>query len=106
WTGKGDELILLASSRKALGMYDGYGRKVVVFPDDGILPRENYYFARMVQVYVADLIGDAREEAAFLIDNTLYIYTQDKQYPKGEKIYAPIRKSYPGVSKPNWKINT
>jgi hypothetical protein len=105
WTGKGDELILLTSSRKALGMYDGYGRKVVVFPDDGILPEENYYFGRRIGVYVADLVGDAREEVAFLIDNVLYIYTQDKPYPKGERIYAPIRKPYPGISKPNWVTN-
>jgi hypothetical protein len=103
WTGTGEELLFLSSTIPALGMYDGYGRRVVTFPDDRIFPRDTYYLRH--GTLVADLLGDSREEIVFVCDNILYIYSQNKPYPKGEKIYAPIRKDYPSLSTPNWKIN-
>ena len=42
-------------------------------------------------------------------DGVLYIYTQDTPFPKGERIYAPVRKTGQEagnpISLPNWKTN-
>lgn len=104
WTGDGQELMLLSTSVQALGMYDAYGRKVVVFPDDAPVsePGEPYWpYGGSAQVL--DLTGDARDEIVLNYEGTLYIYTQDSSYPKGKRIYAPIRKR--DISCPNWKVN-
>jgi hypothetical protein len=105
WTGEGEELQLITTSPQAFGMYDAYGRKVVEFPEDGYLTSKDWYFR---ETFIMDLVGDARDEIAFLDGERLLIYTQDTPFPKGRKIYAPLRKrgiGHPVVSYPNWKIN-
>jgi hypothetical protein len=100
WTGDGLELALLSGSREHGGMLDGYGRRVVRFPDDG--------HPEMCSEAL-DLTGDARDEVVLWNMERIWIYTQDRPF-EGSRIYAPIR--YPHcnasnyraeISLPHWK---
>ena len=55
------------------------------------------------QVIVEDLCGDARDEISYLSEGAIYIVTQGRSYPSGERIYAPQRRM--DISLPGWKIN-
>ena len=101
WTGDGLELMLLGTSIQALGMYDAYGRKVVVFPEEAHTTEPGPFYQG--STYPLDLTGDVRDEIVLIHNQVVYIYTQDTPYPKGQKIYAPIRKR--DISCPNWEIN-
>lgn len=104
WSGDGQELMLLSTSVQALGMYDGYGRKVVVFPEDVPVPEgEPSYWPYRGGAQPLNLTGDVRDEIVLSCDGVIYIYTQDAAYPKGERIYAPIRRR--DISCPNWEVN-
>ena len=103
WKGDGNELIFLCSTREAFVMYDGYGRKVVVFPVGEEPPAGDYYGQWEGQAMNVNVVGDARDEVVVVRDGVLDIYTQDTPYPRGEKIYAPVRKGH--LSSPNWEIN-
>ncbi len=104
WSGDGQELLLLSTSVRALGMYDGYGRKVVEFPSDKpAVPPGKPFWRSWISAQQMDLTGDARDEVVLTRDNVLYIYTQDTPYPKGEKIYAPVRRGH--LSSPNWEVH-
>ncbi len=104
WGGDGQELLLLTTTYQALGMFDGYGRKVVEFPTDGLaLPPGKPFWRTWIFAERMDLMGDARDEVVLTRDGVLYIYTQDTPHPKGEKIYAPVRSGH--LSSPNWEIN-
>lgn len=81
WTGDGTEYILLSTSPKEGGMLDGWGRRVVMFPDDGH-PDLAYF--------VHDLTGDPRDEIITWDPDWLYIYTQSDVF-SGDSIYAPKR---------------
>ena len=100
WGGDGEELLLLTSSQKAFGLYDAKGRQVLA-PGGGGLPERGWY--RGGQVIVQDVAGDARDEMIFVHDGAIFIYTQDRPYPKGERIYAPVRRM--DFSEPGWKVN-
>ena len=92
WTGEGEELSF-RNSPNARGLYDGWGRCVVEFPQNAGLP-----------VGPADVAGDPRDELIFLNDGKLLIYTQDRPF-EGERIYAPIRKHHQSqglCSLPRW----
>ena len=100
WTGEGTELGLLSGNVAHGGMVDGYGRRVVTFPDDG--------HPEMCAMAV-DMIGDERDEILLWDQEKMYIYTQDKDF-KGDKIYSPIRYPHSAesnyraeISLPNWK---
>ena len=90
-------------------MYDGYGRKVVVFPVGEEPPAGDNYGQWERQAMNVDLVGDARDEVVVVRDGVLYIYTQDTPFPRGEHIFAPIRKmgqnSSNPISSPGWKMN-
>ncbi len=104
WGGDGRELMLLSTSVRALGMYDAYGRKVVEFPDDKpAVPPGKPFWRSWISAQRMDLTGDARDEVVLAHDGVLYIYTQDTPYPKGEKIYAPVRKGH--LSSPHWEVH-
>ncbi|MCD6508116.1 hypothetical protein J7M22_16030 [Candidatus Poribacteria bacterium] len=92
WTGEGEELSF-RNSPNAKGLYDGWGRCVVEFPQNAGLP-----------VGPADVACDPRDELIFLKDGKLLIYTQDRPF-EGERIYAPIRKHHQSqglCSLPRW----
>ena len=100
WSGDGTELILLSTSPKEGGMLDGWGRRVVMFPEDGH-PDLAYD--------IQDLTGDPRDEIITWDPDWLYIYTQSNVFA-GDSIYAPRRPpSYnesnyrPVVSWPGWQ---
>ncbi len=102
WRGDGQEFILLSTSVKEGGMLDGFGRRVVLFPQDG-----HPEMASMVE----DLTGDRRDEIITWDPESLWIYTQSSPF-SGEKIYAPRRTPHwnesnygPAVSWPNWVPN-
>lgn len=100
WRGDGQEFILLSTSPSEGGMVDGFGRRAVVFPEDG-----HPDLACMAH----DLTGDPRDEIITWNPEAIWIYTQAEPF-KGEKIYAPRRpplyneSNYgPAVSWPAWK---
>jgi hypothetical protein len=106
WTGDGQELMLLGTSKQAHGLYDAYGRKVVTFPEAAPTdePGQPYWPYQETVTQPLNLTGDVRDELVLIHDGVVTIYTQDTPYPRGEKIYAPIRKR--DISCPNWKVNT
>lgn len=69
WTGDGRDLILLNGNVQHGGLIDGYGRRVVVFPDDGHPD---------LCAEVLDLTGDGRDEIVLWDNKRMYIYTQDR----------------------------
>jgi rhamnogalacturonan endolyase len=100
WRGDGQEFILLSTNSQEGGMVDGWGRRVVMFPDDGH-PDMAYL--------VHDLTGDPRDEIITWNPDAIYIYTQSTRF-SGDRIYAPHRpptyneSNYvPIVSWPDWK---
>lgn len=67
WSGKTGEYFLTNANPKHGGMYDGWGRKVVVFPDDGHPDMCNA---------VMNLTGDTRDEIVVWNPDEIWIYTQ------------------------------
>ena len=106
WSGRGDELLLITSSRRAAGLYDGHGRKVVAFQSELL---DALYASGAPGVFVGDVVNDRRDEMVFAANGTMYILTQDRPYPKGERIYSPRRTTerfgHPIVSLPGWAVN-
>jgi rhamnogalacturonan endolyase len=81
WTGKDEEFFVLNANIKEGGMFDGWGRRVVLFPDDG---HPDMCYA------VLDLTGDARDEIVVWDPDELWIYTQNDS-PLTGNIYKPKR---------------
>jgi hypothetical protein len=81
WTGRSEELIMLTPNPEEGGMFDGLGRRVVVFPDDGHPDMCNA---------VLDLTGDCRDEIVVWDPYEVWIYTQDNN-PKTGRLYRPSR---------------
>jgi hypothetical protein len=100
WRGDGQEFIMLSANTVEGGLVDGWGRRAVMFPDDGH-PDMAYL--------VHDLTGDPRDEIIVWDPERIWIYTQSDVF-EGEKIYAPKRppmyneSNYlPFVSWPGWE---
>lgn len=81
WTGDGMEHILFSTSPHHPGILDGYGRNVLNLPDDG--------HPDLTSMAI-DLTGDPRDEIVTWDPDSIWIYTQDGDPPKGE-VYAPRR---------------
>jgi len=81
WRGDGTEFIFLTPDAKEGGLLDGWGRRVVMFPDDG-----HPDLAWMAH----DLTGDPRDELIVWDTEAIWIYTQDRPF-SGDKIYKPER---------------
>ena len=81
WRGDGTEFIFLSPNIAEGGLIDGWGRRVVMFPDDG--HPDLSWIAH-------DLTGDPRDELIVWDLESIYIYTQDKPFA-GSKIYKPVR---------------
>ena len=96
WSGDGEELLFIATSKEAFGFYDAECRKVVRPVCEGV-PLE------WGTGIVEDVIGDARDEITYVHDGAIYIVTQDRPYPTGERIYAPTRRM--DISMPGWRMN-
>jgi len=101
WKGDGQEYFLLSADPGEGGMFDGWGRKVVSFPDDGHPEMCNA---------VLDITGDARDEIVVWDPYELWIYTQDDN-PRPGTVYRPARNplynfsNYQAtVSLPGWAV--
>lgn len=81
WTGNGEEYFVHNPNIQEGGVFDGRGRKVLVFPDDGHPDMCNA---------VLDITGDCRDEIVVWNPNELWIYTQSDN-PKAGRLYKPIR---------------
>ena len=99
WTGKSEEFFVISANIIQGGMYDGWGRKVVSFPDDGHPDMCNA---------VLDITGDVRDEVVVWNESDLWVYTQDDNPRKG-KLYNPVRNQLynysnyqVSVSEPGW----
>ncbi|MCG6189891.1 hypothetical protein [Maribellus maritimus] len=82
WTGKTEEFYILNANTSEGGAWDGYGRKVLEFPDDGH-PDMSYA--------VVDITGDCRDEIVVWNPNELWIYTQEDNPLNNENLYKPVR---------------
>lgn len=81
WRGDGTEFIFLSPNIEEGGLVDGWGRRVVMFPDDGHPD---------LAWTVRDLTGDPRDELIVWDTESIWIYTQDRPF-KGDRIYKPVR---------------
>lgn len=75
WTGGDEEFFVLNANILEGGMYDGWGRKVVTFPDDGHPDMCNA---------VLDLTGDLRDEIVVWDPGEIWVYTQSDSPKKGD----------------------
>jgi hypothetical protein len=81
WTGKGEEYFIHNANIAEGGVFDGWGRRVMHFPDDGHPDMCNA---------VLDITGDCRDEIVVWNPEELWIYTQSDN-PKPGKLYKPVR---------------
>jgi len=93
WTGDGREYLFLNGHPSEGGLLDGWGRRVVLFPEDGhpVLCGD-----------VLNLTGDERDEIVLWDQDRLWIYTQDRPFT-GKRIYAPRRN--PLYNESNYRSN-
>jgi hypothetical protein len=81
WTGGGEEYFVHSANIEEGGMFDGRGRRVLVFGDDGHPDMCNA---------VLDITGDCRDEVIVWDPNEIWVYTQDDS-PKKGRLYKPVR---------------
>jgi hypothetical protein len=81
WTGKSEEYFLLSANPEEGGLFDGRGRRVVRFPEDG-----HPEFANTT----LNLTGDCRDELVVWDAGEIWIYTQSDS-PKSGRLYQPKR---------------
>lgn len=81
WTGDDEEYLLLNANVEEGGAYDGWGRRVLCFPDDG---HPDMCCA------VLNIVGDCRDEIIVWDPHEIWIYTQADN-PKEGKLYNPTR---------------
>lgn len=81
WTGRPGEFFVLSANVEEGGMFDGWGRRVVRFPNDGHPEMCNA---------VMDITGDSRDEVVVWDPNEIWVYTQDDN-PKSGSLYNPVR---------------
>jgi len=100
WTGEGEEYFVHNPNITEGGVFDGWGRKVLVFPDDGHPDMCNA---------VLDITGDCRDEIVVWNPDEIWIYTQNDN-PKIGRLYKPVRNplynysNYQAtVSLPGWR---
>jgi len=80
WNGSTEEFFVLSANVDLGGLFDGYGQRVVRFPDDGHPDMCNA---------VLDITGDARDEIVVWDPQEIWVYTQDDS-PKPD-VYQPVR---------------
>jgi hypothetical protein len=88
WKGDGLEYFVHNPNITWGGMFDGWGRPVVTFPDDGHPDMCNA---------VLDITGDCRDEVVVWDQNEIWVYTQDDG-PREGRLYNPTRNSQSNVS--------
>jgi hypothetical protein len=81
WTGKSEEFFVHNPNVDQGGVFDGWGRKVLEFPDDGHPDMCNA---------VLDITGDSRDEIVVWDPNSIWVYTQENN-PQPGRLYKPDR---------------
>ncbi len=81
WTGRSEEYFVHNPNVEEGGVYDGRGRKVLQFPDDGHPDMCNA---------VLDITGDCRDEIVVWDPYEIWVYTQSDS-PLKTKLYKPVR---------------
>ncbi len=81
WNGGSEEFFLLSANVEQGGLFDGYGRRAVRFPDDGHPDLCNA---------VMDIVGDARDEIVVWDTKEVWVYTQHDN-PMKQEVYQPVR---------------
>ncbi|MBN2612642.1 MAG: hypothetical protein JXB00_13890 [Bacteroidales bacterium] len=81
WTGKSEEYFVLNANVDEGGVFDGWGRKVLLFPDDG--------HPDMCHA-VLDITGDCRDEIVVWDPGEIWVYTQEDNPMEGN-LYKPAR---------------
>lgn len=81
WTGSGEEYFVLSANVEEGGLFDGRGRRAVVFPGDG---HPDLCYA------VLDITGDCRDEIVVWDPYEIWVYTQSDN-PKQGRLYRPVR---------------
>jgi rhamnogalacturonan endolyase len=101
WTGRGTEYFVHNPNPVYGGMFDGWGRPVVMFPDDGHPDMCNA---------VLDITGDCRDEVVVWNPCEVWVYTQDDN-PLDGRLYQPVRNTLANysnyqatVSLPGWTV--
>lgn len=99
WTGNPGEFFVHSPNVLEGGMYDGWGRRAVLFPDDGHPDMCNA---------VLDVTGDCRDEVVVWNPDEIWVYTQDDN-PRTGRLYKPVRNPLynysnyqASVSTPGW----
>lgn len=99
WTGKSEELYILNANVDEGGAWDGWGDRILEFPDDG---HPDLCYA------VLDIVGDCRDEIVVWDTKEVWVYTQEDN-PKSGRLYKPVRNplynysNYQAtVSEPGW----
>ena len=72
WTGDGRELLFLYTSDATMGLWDGWGRRVVEVPAD-LMPQRCFYGKQGVAA-VMDMNGDGLDELVFTYDGLMRIF--------------------------------
>lgn len=73
WTGDGRDLIFLATSEEAFGLWDGYGNRCVPL-DCPELPSKGFYGVRDGHAAVLDIDNDGRDELVFSFPEETFVY--------------------------------
>lgn len=81
WTGSGEEYFVHNPNITYGGVFDGWGRKVLQFPDDGHPDMCNA---------TLDITGDCRDEIVVWDQHQMWVYTQADN-PRSGKLYRPVR---------------
>jgi hypothetical protein len=81
WTGRPGEYFVHNPNVHWGGMFDGWGRCVVIFPDDGHPDMCNA---------VLDFTGDCRDEVVVWDPKQIWVYTQSDN-PRPGRLYRPRR---------------
>jgi hypothetical protein len=58
-----------------LGLWDGFGRKVVTFPEEDLPEKTTDYYRNWFGC--VNLYGDARDEIIFSAQGKIHIFTQE-----------------------------
>ncbi len=88
WTGRSEEFFVLNANVDEGGAYDGWGRRVLEFPDDGH-PDKSYF--------CLDVFGDSRDEIIVWDPHEIWIYTQADN-PREDELFIPKRNALYNIS--------
>ncbi len=94
WMGDGHELICLCSGTKETGLYDGYGRRVVIFPDEIMEKQPRRNGRNFLRIHVRPIGEDPRDHIFFNLDGVICEYGPREDWNAQKHWYRPVRRQY------------